>query len=44
MASELIIDEIVAPSSLRGVLADRFRFYSTKDIPQPPRKHPVYPV
>ena len=44
MASELIIDEIVAPSSLRGILADRFRFYSTKDIPQPPRKHPVYPV
>lgn len=44
LASELIIDEIVAPSSLRGVLADRFRFYSTKDIAQPPRKHPVYPV
>jgi len=44
MASELIIDEIVAPSSLRGVLADRYRFYSTKDVPQPPRKHPVYPV
>ncbi|HJF30889.1 MAG TPA: acyl-CoA carboxylase subunit beta [Sporosarcina psychrophila] len=44
MASELIIDEIVAPSSLRKVLADRYRFYSTKDVPQPPRKHPVYPV
>ena len=44
MASELIIDEIVAPSSLREVLADRFRFYSTKELPQPPRKHPVYPV
>jgi len=26
------------------VLADRYRFYSTKDVPQPPRKHPVYPV
>ncbi|MEK5039660.1 acyl-CoA carboxylase subunit beta [Sporosarcina sp. FSL K6-3457] len=44
LASELIIDEIVAPSSLRGVLANRFRLYSTKNIPQPPRKHPVYPV
>jgi len=44
LASELIIDEIVAPSSLREVLAMRFRTYSTKHIPQPPRKHPVYPV
>jgi len=44
MASELIIDEIIAPSDLRDVLADRFRLYSTKDVPQPPRKHPVYPV
>lgn len=44
MASELIIDEIVAPSDLREVLANRFRLYSTKDIAQPPRKHPVYPV
>lgn len=44
LASELVIDEIVAPSSLRNVLADRFRYYATKEIPQPPRKHPVYPV
>lgn len=44
MASELIIDEIIAPSSLREVLADRFRLYSTKEVSQPPRKHPVYPV
>ncbi|WP_124071011.1 acyl-CoA carboxylase subunit beta [Filibacter tadaridae] len=44
MASELIIDEIVAPSNLREVLADRFRFYSTKNVPQPPKKHSVYPV
>lgn len=44
MASELIIDEIVTPSNLRGVLAERFNFYRTKEISQPPRKHPVYPV
>ncbi|MET1014484.1 MAG: carboxyl transferase domain-containing protein, partial [Paenisporosarcina sp.] len=44
LASEMIIDEIVKPSDLRSVLADRYRAYSTKDIPQPPRKHPVYPV
>jgi methylmalonyl-CoA decarboxylase subunit alpha len=44
LASELIIDEIVAPSNLRDVLAMRYRAYSTKHISQPPRKHPVYPV
>ncbi|MCM3742740.1 acyl-CoA carboxylase subunit beta [Sporosarcina luteola] len=44
MASELIIDEIIAPTDLRNVLADRFRFYSTKELPLPPKKHPVYPV
>jgi methylmalonyl-CoA decarboxylase subunit alpha len=44
LASELIIDEIVAPSNLREVLAMRYRAYSTKHISQPPRKHPVYPV
>ncbi|EPD52892.1 acyl-CoA carboxylase subunit beta [Paenisporosarcina sp. FSL H8-0542] len=44
LASEMIIDEIVAPSNLREVLAMRYRAYSTKHIPQPPRKHPVYPV
>ncbi|MFD1928970.1 acyl-CoA carboxylase subunit beta [Sporosarcina siberiensis] len=44
LASELIIDEIIAPSSLRDVLIERFNDYSTKNVPQPPRKHPVYPV
>src|SRR5699024_8947790 len=44
LASELIIDEIVAPNHLREVLKERFAMYETKDIAQPPRKHPVYPV
>ncbi|MEV9640336.1 acyl-CoA carboxylase subunit beta [Mammaliicoccus sciuri] len=44
MASEMIIDEIVAPHKLREVLADRFAYYQTKEIARPPRKHPVYPV
>jgi methylmalonyl-CoA decarboxylase subunit alpha len=44
MASEMIIDDIIEPSDLRKVLADRFRLYSTKEIAQAPRKHPVYPV
>ncbi len=44
MASELIVDEVVAPSDLREVLANRFTLYETKLLSQPPRKHPVYPV
>lgn len=44
LASELIIDDIVEPDSLRGVLAERLAFYQTKEIALPPRKHPVYPV
>ncbi|WP_411567605.1 acyl-CoA carboxylase subunit beta [Sporosarcina sp. GW1-11] len=44
MASELIIDEIVAPHSLRSVLATRFAYYETKEIKKTSRKHPVYPV
>nr|WP_228548306.1 acyl-CoA carboxylase subunit beta [Sporosarcina obsidiansis] len=44
MASELIIDEIVAPHNLRSVLANRFDYYESKVIARSPRKHPVYPV
>lgn len=44
MASELIIDDIIQPSQLRDELAKRLTFYKTKEISQPPRKHPVYPV
>ncbi|WP_301108210.1 acyl-CoA carboxylase subunit beta [Sporosarcina sp.] len=44
MASELIIDEISAPSELRNVLAERLAYYETKEIVRAPRKHPVYPV
>ena len=44
MASELIIDDIVQPSDLRNELASRLELYEMKEISQPPRKHPVYPV
>ncbi|MGJ7910576.1 acyl-CoA carboxylase subunit beta [Neobacillus sp. LXY-1] len=44
LASELIVDEIVAPSELRNVLTKRFAYYETKEIPLSERKHPVYPV
>ena len=44
LASEMIIDEIVAPSDLRAELANRLRFYEDKQIVNAPRKHPVLPV
>lgn len=44
LASEMIVDEIVAPGDLRKELSLRLSYYSTKEIPQMHRKHPVYPV
>src|SRR5690348_3965244 len=32
LASELIVDEIVAPSELRNVLIQRFSYYETKEV------------
>ncbi|ARD49206.1 acyl-CoA carboxylase subunit beta [Sporosarcina sp. P33] len=44
MASELIIDEVVAPHDLRSVLVERLAYYETKKVANSSRKHPVYPV
>ncbi|MCM2533506.1 acyl-CoA carboxylase subunit beta [Neobacillus pocheonensis] len=44
LASELIVDEIVAPKELRTVLIQRFNYYETKEMFFSHRKHPVYPV
>ncbi|MBS4177223.1 acyl-CoA carboxylase subunit beta [Lederbergia citrea] len=44
LASELIIDDIVAANELRQTLISRFHVYETKEIPLSSRKHPVYPV
>ncbi|MEH7502436.1 acyl-CoA carboxylase subunit beta [Neobacillus drentensis] len=44
LASELIVDEIVAASELRNVLIQRFAYYETKELNFSVRKHPVYPV
>ncbi|MGX6442051.1 acyl-CoA carboxylase subunit beta [Neobacillus sp. K501] len=44
LASELIVDEIVAASELRNVLIQRFAYYETKEMNFSVRKHPVYPV
>jgi methylmalonyl-CoA decarboxylase subunit alpha len=44
LASDLIVDEIVAASELRNVLIQRFAYYETKEMTFSVRKHPVYPV
>ncbi|MBE4908833.1 acyl-CoA carboxylase subunit beta [Bacillus luteolus] len=44
LASEMIIDDIVAASDLRDVLCDRFAYYDTKVLASGFKKHPVYPV
>ncbi|MBD7964396.1 acyl-CoA carboxylase subunit beta [Fictibacillus norfolkensis] len=44
LASEMIIDDIVAPSALRDELTNRFAFYENKEMVFSERKHPVYPV
>lgn len=44
LASELIVDGIVAPDRLRTELIRRFAAYESKEIQFSQRKHPVYPV
>lgn len=44
LASNLIVDGIVAPSDLRQELIARFDVYSSKKQIFTDRKHPVYPV
>jgi len=44
LASELIIDGIVAPDELRKELINRFQAYESKQMVFSERKHPVYPV
>ncbi|MFP4625890.1 MAG: acyl-CoA carboxylase subunit beta [Natronomonas sp.] len=39
MASDVVIDEIVPPSSLREELVERFEFYETVDKDRPRKKH-----
>jgi acetyl-CoA carboxylase carboxyltransferase component len=44
LASDLIVDAVVAPSDLRKELAARFALYATKTRPRVNRKHGVFPV
>jgi acetyl-CoA carboxylase carboxyltransferase component len=39
MASEVVIDEVVPPSSLREELVNRFEFYATVEKQRPDKKH-----
>lgn len=44
LASELVIDHIVAGEHLRDELIRRFAFYAEKKVQRPNKKHSVYPV
>jgi acetyl-CoA carboxylase carboxyltransferase component len=44
LASDLIVDAVVAPSDLRRELATRFAAYATSQKPRINRKHGVFPV
>jgi acetyl-CoA carboxylase carboxyltransferase component len=44
LASDLIVDAVVAPSDLRAELAARFAAYATSYKPRVNRKHGVFPV
>lgn len=44
LASELVIDDIIEPDTLREELISRFRTYENKQVTFTDRKHGVYPV
>ena len=44
LASDLIVDAVVAPEDLREELAGRFAAYATSHKPRVERKHGVFPV
>lgn len=44
LASQLVVDDIVPPSSLRQELARRFAIYATKEVSAPRKRHGVWPM
>lgn len=44
LASELVVDDIVAPNDLRAELTARYAMYESKSLQFTQRKHAVYPV
>ena len=44
LASEMVVDAVIEPDSLRSELANRFASYESKNLTFTKRKHGVYPV
>jgi acetyl-CoA carboxylase carboxyltransferase component len=44
LASEMLVDDVVPPSSLRAELIKRFAYAESKELRFPPRRNGVYPV
>lgn len=44
LASNLIVDDVISPDSLREALRDRFSSYESRVDPPIRRKHPIMPV
>ncbi len=44
LASELVIDAVVAPEQLRAELVRRFAAYASRDRAWPAKRNPVTPV
>jgi acetyl-CoA carboxylase carboxyltransferase component len=44
LASEMLVDGIIAGSELRGELIKRLEYAQSKQLEFPPRRNPVLPV
>src|SRR5699024_5046540 len=44
LASEMVVDAVVEPDTLRSELVSRFAMYESKQITFTERKHGIYPV
>jgi acetyl-CoA carboxylase carboxyltransferase component len=44
LASEMLVDGIIAGSELRGELIKRLEYAQRKQLEFPPRRNPVFPV
>ena len=44
LASEMLVDGIIAGSELRGELIKRLEYAQSKQLEFPPRRNPVFPV
>jgi acetyl-CoA carboxylase carboxyltransferase component len=44
LASELVVDEVVAPADLRAAISRRLAFADGRERPRPAKRHPITPV